>query len=86
MYLIQKSGFDDVQQERLKSYCDLINNKGYDFVLSNSKSGNYFESLYDGYEISTVQARRNINSDGEGRGKVDELLIYNHKKKEIGLF
>lgn len=81
-----KSGFDDVQQERLKSYCDIINNKGYDFVLSNSKSGNYFESLYDGYEINTVQARRNINSDGEGRGKVDELLIYNRKKKEIGLF
>ena len=81
-----KSGFDDFQQIRLKEYCDEIHRKGYDFVLSNSKSGEYFNDLYKDYIIEIVKARRNVNSDGEKRGKIDELLIHNHERKEIGLF
>lgn len=81
-----KSGFDDKEQIKLKEYCDIINNNGFGVVISNSKSGNFFEDLYNNYIIESVKARRNINSDGEGRGKVDELLIYNKKKKEIGLW
>lgn len=77
-----KNGFNDKRQEELKSFCDKINNNGYDFILSNSKSGNYFESLYDGYKIETVTANRK----GNGHGKVDELIIYNRGVDEGGLF
>ena len=46
----------------------------------------YFNDLYKDYIIEIVKARRNVNSDGEKRGKVDELLIHNYERKEIGLF
>lgn len=72
-----KECFDDSQQERLKLFCDRINAKNFAFVLSNSKSEDYFEELYRDYNIRYVKARRSINSVGEGRGKVDELLIAN---------
>ena len=55
----------------------MINAKNFAFVLSNSKSEDYFEELYRDYNIRYVKARRSINSVGEGRGKVDELLIAN---------
>ena len=69
----------------MKNFCDEINRNGYDFVLSNSKSGDFFENLYDVYEIDTVGARRNINSVGDKRGEVDELIIYNRKKKNVSI-
>lgn len=72
-----KECFGDSQQERLKLFCDRINAKNFAFVLSNSKSEDYFEELYRDYNIRCVKARRSINSVGEGRGKVDELLIAN---------
>ena len=33
-------------------------------------------ALYEGFELRAVQARRNINSKGGGRGGVGELLIW----------
>lgn len=80
-----KSGFNDEDQVRLKGFCDEINGSGHDFVLSNSKSGEFFENLYEAYEIDVVGARRNINSIGEKRGEVDELIIYNRKKKNVSV-
>lgn len=71
------NGFDDEEQVRLR---DNINRIKYicKVVLSNSdtKDG-FFDDLYNGYNIQRIQARRNINRDGNGRGKVDELLIKN---------
>lgn len=71
------NGFDDEEQVRLR---DNINRIKYTckVVLSNSdtKDG-FFDDLYNGYNIQRIQARRNINRDGNGRGKVDELLIKN---------
>ena len=71
-----KDCFDDRNQEELKMFCDRINTNGYKFVQSNSKL-EYFETLYNGYHIDTVSAKRNINSDGKKRGSVEEILIYN---------
>lgn len=34
--------------------------------------------LYEGLNIDIVQARRNINRDKDGRGKVNELLVRNY--------
>ena len=83
-------GFTDKQQEQLKEFCDEIdNNNGY-FLMSNSAPDDYFDKLYDTYNISKVKAKRNINSDGNKRGEIDEVLIFNYEEiygnKEIPLF
>lgn len=71
--------FDDRDQARLKDFCHTIDVRGGKFLLSNSdtKDG-FFESLYEGCEIDRVSVRRNINSKGDSRGSIDELLIRNY--------
>lgn len=77
------NGFNDDEQIRLKKYCDLLVNKGYNFVLSNSdpkntdQTDNFFDDLYKDYKINRVQAARFINSVGVKRGSISELLITN---------
>ena len=63
----------------MKEFCDQIDKNGGKFLLSNSKCEDYFEELYDGYNIETVNAKRNINSVGSKRGVVSEVLISNYK-------
>ncbi len=72
-------GFDEDMQFRLRDLCDYINDKGAYFMLSNS-SADFVYELYDvdGYTIHEVEASRNINSKGNGRGKVKELIITNY--------
>lgn len=72
-----KDSFSDENQVELKSFCDKIDACGYKFIQSNSKIGDFFDELYSEYEIRTVSARRNINSKGNKRGNVDEILICN---------
>lgn len=71
------NGFNDDEQVRLR---DNINKMKYTckVILSNSdtKDG-FFDDLYKGYNIQRIQARRNINRNPNGRGKIDELLIKN---------
>lgn len=72
-------GFTDEDQVKLKDFCDEINKIGGKFMLSNSDcSDGFFEKLYEGYKIERVYARRNINSKGDKRGKISELLIKNY--------
>lgn len=73
-------GFDEDMQFRLRDLCDYIHDKGAYFMLSNS-SAKFVYELYDvdGYFIHEVKASRNINSKGDGRGKVKELIITNYK-------
>jgi DNA adenine methylase len=70
-------GFNDEDQIRLKENIDKIKYT-CKVVLSNSdtKDG-FFDELYEGYNIQRIQARRNINRDGNGREKIDELLVKN---------
>jgi DNA adenine methylase len=75
--------FDDQQQIRLKEFCDEIHRQGHYFILSNSDvknyddSNNFFDELYQQYNIKRVKARRNINAKGDKRGEIFELLITN---------
>lgn len=73
------NGFDKNEQKRLKTVCDLLTQKGVKFLLSNSDT-KFIRELYsdNNYNICTVQARRNINAVASGRGKIDEVLIYNY--------
>ncbi|NCO74504.1 MAG: DNA adenine methylase [Cyanobacteria bacterium] len=75
--------FDDNEQIRLKKFCDEIHRQGNYFILSNSDvknydhSNNFFDELYKQYNIKRVKVRRNINSKGNKRGEIFELLITN---------
>lgn len=75
--------FDDAQQIRLKDLCDEIHRRGQKFVLSNSDPKNtrpeddFFEELFSNYTIDRVKARRSINSKGDKRGHLFELIIHN---------
>lgn len=75
--------FNDEDQVRLKQFCDQIHINGHYFILSNSDVKNFnndntfFDDLYQQYNINRVKARRSINSKGNGRGELFELLISN---------
>lgn len=72
-----KGGFNREEQIRLKNCCDVLNKRGIKFLLSNS-STNFIKDLYNGYKIITVTAKRAINSNGNKRGKIEEVLIKNY--------
>lgn len=80
--------FNDDEQKRLKEFCDRINQNNKKFLLSNSDltngdlQNNFFNELYAEYNIIKVLAPRSINSKGEKRGKIPELLIANYDIKE----
>jgi DNA adenine methylase len=75
--------FDDNEQIRLSRFIDELNLSGAKIVLSNSdpknvnKEDNFFDDLYKNYKINRVEASRAINSKGDKRGKINELLICN---------
>jgi DNA adenine methylase len=72
-------GFTDEDQVKLKEFCDEINKIGAKFMLSNSDCPDgFFDKLYKDYIIERVYARRSINSKGDKRGKISELLIRNY--------
>lgn len=74
-----KEGFTWKDQEKLKKLCDKLTTKGVRFMLSNSDTEET-RKLYSKYEIITVYANRNINANGDGRGKITEILVRNYKK------
>lgn len=77
-----KSGFTDVDQNRLYEFFMKGAVEGSTVMLSNSADEND-TSLRDKYEknpgiyVKEVKARRNINSKGDSRGEIKELVIVN---------
>lgn len=75
--------FDDAEQIRLAKFVEKMNAKGAKILLSNSDPQNFslddsfFEDLYSSFNIRRVEANRMINSNSNGRGKINELLISN---------
>lgn len=78
-----KEGFDDTQQTRLRDFCEHIANHKSLFVASNSDPQNvnnedeFFDHLYKMFSIKRVSAARMINSKGNGRGAISEIMISN---------
>lgn len=74
----QAGGFGEAEQERLRDVFVERTNAGAKCLLSNSDTP-FIRGLYnDGrFEVIPVKAKRAINSDGAGRGEVDEVLIRN---------
>jgi DNA adenine methylase len=79
-----KSGFDESEQIRLAKFCKRIDDIGAKFLLSNSapdnidSDDNFFNKNYKEFKKEIISARRNINSNGNDRGEVSELLIMNY--------
>ena len=71
------AGFDKDDQHSLKEFCDKLNYKEVNFLLSNSAT-DFIQELYTDYEIDIVKVPRAINSDASRRGPVNEVLVRNY--------
>ncbi len=69
-----EGGFGYDKQVELKNECDKLRNLGIRFLLSNSDCEE-IRNLYEDYTITTVHAKRSINSNASKRGEVNEVLI-----------
>lgn len=69
-------GFDTAMQIELRDLCHRLNRRGVRFMLSNSAAPLVFE-LYSEFKIELVDMARSINSKGDKRGKIKEVLITN---------
>ena len=69
-----KTGFSDADQVRLAEFFKTIDQRGAKVMLSNSDPKNedpddsFFDSLYSGYQVDRVPAKRAINCNGKRRG------------------
>ncbi len=75
-----KDDFGDKEQIKLAKLFKRLDKKGSKLMLSNSYNGDdFFIDLFGDYEIDFIKARRSINSIGDERGQIDELLVRNYK-------
>lgn len=73
-----KGGFDRQEQIRLRECCDQLNQRKIKFMLSNSAT-DFIKEQYAAYHITTVKAKRAINSNAAKRGQVDEVVVRNYE-------
>jgi DNA adenine methylase len=72
-----RDGFGPLDQELLAKVCAQLDARGVTFMLSNSATETV-RGLYEGFHIHTVKARRAINSDANGRGAINEVVVTNY--------
>lgn len=83
-----KDEFGDSEQIRLQDFCKKLDSLDHYWMLSNSDvkgkdtANNFFDDLYDEFNISRVNAKRSINANPEKRGNLTELLITNYGRDE----
>jgi DNA adenine methylase len=74
-----KTGFSKKDQIRLADLFKELDKKGVFVMLSNHNT-EFIRNLYKEYRINIVLAKRIINSKGNGRGQVEEVIITNYEK------
>ena len=88
-----KDSFNDQEQERLRNFCNKVNESGHKFMLSNSdckgeiEQVGFFDRLYASYTIDRVWASRSVNANPSKRGKLTEILVHNYtetRTNELG--
>ena len=70
------AGFGAAEQKRLAKVALRLKRSGVCVLLSNADCPQVRELYSDGFEFESVQVRRCINSDRNGRGPVPELIIW----------
>lgn len=84
-----KENFNDNEQIRLGHFCKKIDLLGHHFILSNSDvkgknpNDDFFDNLYEQFNIERVLATRMVNANAEKRGKLTELLITNQTPEDF---
>ena len=48
------------------------------FVMLSNHNTTLVNELYRDFNIHVIEAKRNINSDGKKRGKVEEVIVTNY--------
>jgi DNA adenine methylase len=74
------NSFLEKEQEELRDTFEKLHKKGCYVMLSNSDT-DFIKKIYSkikGVKIHTIEANRAINSNGNGRGKIKELVITNY--------
>lgn len=72
-----KEGFSDDVQLRLRDVCIALDRKGVKVMVSNS-SAPLIHDLYRDFRIEIVYAPRAINSKGDKRGRIEEVIVRNY--------
>ena len=72
-----EEGFSRDDQKRLSETFMELDKKGVYVMLSNHNT-EYINELYKDYNIHIINAKRSINSNGNKRGSVEEVIITNY--------
>lgn len=72
------NSFGKPEQIRLANLFKALSKKGAYVMLSNHNT-KFINELYEGFNIHVVPAKRMINSNANGRGEVEEVLITNYE-------
>ena len=70
-------GFEKDEQTRLRDVFKELSDKGV-FVMASNANTKFIQELYKDFNIHVIEAKRSINSKGDGRGKVEEVIITNY--------
>ena len=79
-----KYTFQDDEQLQLASLFYELDQRGHKLMLSNSDPKNtdpeddFFESIYSTFNITRVDAKRSINSNGSKRNPIKEIVVTNY--------
>lgn len=71
------AGFDKQDQIRLSRLFVSLSQRGV-YVMESNSSINTIAELYSGFNITTIKAKRNINSIPASRNSVEEFIIRNY--------
>lgn len=72
-----KNSFDKNDQIKLRNVFKKLSDKGCLVMLSNSDT-EFIKDLYKDFNINYIHAARSINSKGNGRGKIKEVVVTNY--------
>jgi len=73
-----ENGFGKEEQIRLAKVYKELASRGCYVMLSNHNT-TLVKELYKDFNIHVIEAKRNINSNGKKRGKVEEVIITNYE-------
>ena len=76
-----EDGFGKEEQKRLAKVFKELFDKGCYVMLSNQNT-TLINEIYKDFNIHVIEAKRNINSNGKKRGKVEEVIITNFENKK----
>ena len=75
-----ENGFGKEEQIRLAKVYKELSDRGCYVMLSNHNT-TLIKDLYKDFHIHIIEAKRNINSNGKKRGKVEEVIITNYENE-----